>query len=142
MIQKPPGTAGLLARLWRDERGVSAIEYGLIASLIAFMSVQALTDVGEVMAASFARSANEVSGDETLPNEPAPAGDEPAPDDFGAGDASGADAPTDPGGGGGGGRGGGGGGGGGARHQEGVDLGFGQPAAQCFEALGDVFGTG
>lgn len=123
MTSTLPGNTGLLARLWRDERGVSAIEYGLIASLIALMSVQALTDVGRAMSDSFARSANEVGGADTLPNEPAPAGGEPVPSDFGSSGSSGggaqngsfgSDAPAGGGsnGGGGGGSGGGSGGGG------------------------------
>lgn len=36
----------LLRRILRDERGVSAVEYGVLAALLGIASIQALTDVG------------------------------------------------------------------------------------------------
>ena len=43
----------LLSRLRQDERGATAIEYGLIASLIAVAIVTAVTTVGQNLNASF-----------------------------------------------------------------------------------------
>lgn len=36
----------LIARLWKEEEGVTAIEYGLIAALIAVVIITAVTSVG------------------------------------------------------------------------------------------------
>ena len=36
----------LLRRLWKDEAGVTAIEYGLIAALIAVIIITAVSIVG------------------------------------------------------------------------------------------------
>ena len=36
----------MLTTLWNDRRGVTAIEYGLIAALIAVVIIGVLTDVG------------------------------------------------------------------------------------------------
>jgi len=43
----------LLHRLQRDESGVTAIEYGLIASLIAVVIITAVTSIGTTLAAKF-----------------------------------------------------------------------------------------
>ena len=42
-----------LAKLFRDESGATAIEYGLIAALIAVVIVTALTTVGTNLKATF-----------------------------------------------------------------------------------------
>lgn len=41
----------------RDEEGVTAIEYGLIAALIAIVIITAVTNVGTSLAAIFGRVA-------------------------------------------------------------------------------------
>lgn len=46
------------AALGRDERGATAIEYGLIASLIAVAIITILTTVGTDLAAKFQTIAN------------------------------------------------------------------------------------
>ena len=43
-----------IQRLIRDEEGVTAIEYGLIAALIAVVIIGAVTAVGTNLAAMFA----------------------------------------------------------------------------------------
>jgi pilus assembly protein Flp/PilA len=43
----------LIARIARDERGATAIEYGLIAGLIAVGIITAVTLVGTNLAAKF-----------------------------------------------------------------------------------------
>lgn len=43
----------LTARLRDDERGVTAIEYGLIAALIAVVIIGVVTTVGEELEATF-----------------------------------------------------------------------------------------
>ena len=42
-----------LAELLRDERGATAIEYGLIAALIAVAAISALTTVGQHLSTTF-----------------------------------------------------------------------------------------
>jgi pilus assembly protein Flp/PilA len=43
----------LLARILRDTSGATAIEYGLIAALIAVVIITALTTVGTKLSATF-----------------------------------------------------------------------------------------
>jgi len=43
----------LLSRFARDESGVTALEYGLIASLIAVVIIGAVTAVGNGLSATF-----------------------------------------------------------------------------------------
>ena len=99
----------LFRAILRDSRGVSAVEYGLLAGLLGIASVQALTDIGRVMSNAFAASANEVASGPITPQEP-PASGDPVPPDFSPGSSGGASgggfgpdtpAPTDPGSGGG-----------------------------------------
>jgi pilus assembly protein Flp/PilA len=47
-----------LAKLFRDESGATAIEYGLIAALIAVVIVTALTTVGGNLKTTFTSVAN------------------------------------------------------------------------------------
>lgn len=80
----------LLRRILRDERGVSAVEYGVLAALLGIASIQALTDVGQIMSARFAATSNEVGGADLMPSEPplapTPSDADPAPDpDFATG---------------------------------------------------------
>jgi pilus assembly protein Flp/PilA len=42
-----------LARLLRDERGATAIEYGLIAALIAVAAANVMTTVGHNLSTTF-----------------------------------------------------------------------------------------
>jgi len=48
-------------RFMRNEDGVTAIEYGLIAALIAVFIIAAVTDVGEALEATFNSIATELS---------------------------------------------------------------------------------
>ena len=45
-------------RFWKDEQGVTAIEYGLIASLIAVVIIAAVTLIGTKLDAVFNYVAN------------------------------------------------------------------------------------
>ncbi len=45
--------AALMRRLKNDRRGVTALEYGLIASLIAIASVGAMTTLGTKLSTTF-----------------------------------------------------------------------------------------
>ena len=47
----------MLTKFFRDEQGVTAIEYGLIAALIAIAIIVALTAMGDALSSNF----NEVS---------------------------------------------------------------------------------
>jgi pilus assembly protein Flp/PilA len=48
----------LLSRLIRDERGATAIEYGLIAALIAVAAVTVMSTVGTNLKATFSTVAS------------------------------------------------------------------------------------
>jgi len=43
----------LLEKFWANEQGATAIEYGLIASLISIAAIVALTSVGTKLSATF-----------------------------------------------------------------------------------------
>jgi pilus assembly protein Flp/PilA len=49
-----------LARVLRDERGATAIEYGLIAALIAVAAVGVLTTVGHNLSTTFSTIATKL----------------------------------------------------------------------------------
>jgi pilus assembly protein Flp/PilA len=52
-----------MRRFWnlsRDERGATAIEYGLIAALIAVASIVALTSVGTKLGDTFNNASNKL----------------------------------------------------------------------------------
>jgi pilus assembly protein Flp/PilA len=51
----------LLLRFIRDESGVTAIEYGLIAALIAVVIIVAITSVGTDLSAVFNKIANSLA---------------------------------------------------------------------------------
>jgi pilus assembly protein Flp/PilA len=42
-----------LRKLWRDEEGATAIEYGLIAALIAVAAIAAMTSLGGTLSDTF-----------------------------------------------------------------------------------------
>jgi pilus assembly protein Flp/PilA len=48
-----PEMYATLARLLKDERGATAIEYGLIAALIAVAAISAMTTVGHNLSTTF-----------------------------------------------------------------------------------------
>lgn len=52
--------ASLAARLRKDKRGVTALEYGLIAALIAVVIITAVTTLGANLERVFERVANEI----------------------------------------------------------------------------------
>jgi len=62
--------------LVRDEQGATAIEYGLIAALIAVAAITAMTTLGENLTSTFDTVANEMGGASGGGTAPAPA---PAP---------------------------------------------------------------
>lgn len=43
----------LFANVFADERGATAIEYGLIAALIALAAISAMTSVGQHLSTTF-----------------------------------------------------------------------------------------
>jgi pilus assembly protein Flp/PilA len=43
----------LLGNFWVDERGATAIEYGLITSLVSIAAISAFTTVGTKLSATF-----------------------------------------------------------------------------------------
>jgi pilus assembly protein Flp/PilA len=47
-------------RLFQDEAGVTAIEYGLIAALIAIAAIVAMTSVGTSLNSTFTSVANKL----------------------------------------------------------------------------------
>ena len=51
----------MIARLRKDEKGATAIEYGLIAALIAVMLITALGTLGNNMRNQFGNIANRVA---------------------------------------------------------------------------------
>ena len=51
----------IVHRLLKDERGATAIEYGLIAALISIAAVAAMTNVGNNLQAIFNEVANNLN---------------------------------------------------------------------------------
>ncbi len=51
-----------LAKFKRDEEGATAIEYGLIAALIAVAAITAMTSLGENLSNTFNEVNNELDG--------------------------------------------------------------------------------
>lgn len=50
----------LFLRFWKDNSGVTAIEYGLIAALISVMIITAVTSVGTKLSAVFTTIAGDL----------------------------------------------------------------------------------
>jgi pilus assembly protein Flp/PilA len=50
------------SRLLREEDGATAIEYGLIAALVAVAAIAALTTLGQSLDAIFTSVSNQLSG--------------------------------------------------------------------------------
>ena len=50
----------LLRDIWRDEAGATAMEYGLIAALIAMVIITAVTTMGQSLGGNFNNVANKV----------------------------------------------------------------------------------
>lgn len=48
-------------KFWRDEEGATAIEYGLIAALIAVVAIGGMTLVGDNLKATFNKVAGELT---------------------------------------------------------------------------------
>ncbi|MFO1106883.1 MAG: Flp family type IVb pilin [Amaricoccus sp.] len=46
-------TMNIAQRLWRDEDGATAIEYGLLAALIAVVIIAAVTTLGSTVKSTF-----------------------------------------------------------------------------------------
>ena len=52
-------------KLIKDEKGATAIEYGLIAALIAVAAVTAMTGLGETISNTFNNVSDAMAGEET-----------------------------------------------------------------------------
>ncbi len=52
----------LFARFLKDESGATAIEYGLIAALIAVVAIGAMTEIGDGLISTFESVADELNG--------------------------------------------------------------------------------
>ena len=52
----------LLAKLFHDERGATAIEYGLIAALIAVAAIAAMQGLGNELKSTFNSTSSAMSG--------------------------------------------------------------------------------
>ncbi|MCQ9616996.1 Flp family type IVb pilin [Paenalcaligenes niemegkensis] len=53
-----------LLQLWRDEDGATAIEYALIAGLIAVVLIGTLTALGTTMDEAFEKISEAIAGEE------------------------------------------------------------------------------
>jgi pilus assembly protein Flp/PilA len=53
--------------LVRDEQGATAIEYGLIAALIAVAAITAMSNLGETLSATFSNVDTEMQAGTTTP---------------------------------------------------------------------------
>ena len=52
----------LAKRIWRDEEGATAVEYGLIVALIAVVMVVAVRSLGTSISTKFDQVAGELNG--------------------------------------------------------------------------------
>ncbi len=52
----------LFNKLLRDEQGATAIEYGLIAALIAVAAITAMTSLGDQLSATFSSVSSAMAG--------------------------------------------------------------------------------
>ena len=53
LVEGKGSRSGIVRRLTEDRRGVTAIEYGLIAALIAIAAIGAMTTVGGSLSSTF-----------------------------------------------------------------------------------------
>jgi pilus assembly protein Flp/PilA len=60
----------LMTRIRRDEEGATAIEYGLLAALIAVVLIVAFTFVGEQLNVTFTNVADQLEDANTAPTTP------------------------------------------------------------------------
>jgi pilus assembly protein Flp/PilA len=51
----------IIKKLRRDEQGATAIEYGLIAALIAVAAITAMTGLGSQISNTFAKTGNSIT---------------------------------------------------------------------------------
>jgi pilus assembly protein Flp/PilA len=58
----PPASEALMIKFFQDESGVTAIEYGLIAALIAVAIIVALTSLGQSLESNFAEVSSALDG--------------------------------------------------------------------------------
>jgi len=66
-----------IRKLIRDKKGATAIEYGLIAALIAVAAITAMTSLGNNLSSTFEEVSGSLQGADSQPaTDPAPA---PAP---------------------------------------------------------------
>lgn len=63
-----PKAKKLIASIFKDERGASAIEYGLIAALIAAVIAISVTGIGEQIKVKFVEVCTSVGGTNCDPN--------------------------------------------------------------------------
>jgi pilus assembly protein Flp/PilA len=53
---------GMIKKLWNDESGATAVEYGLMVALIAVAIIVAVTLLGTNLSNLFTRVANNIGG--------------------------------------------------------------------------------
>ena len=53
--------SNILIRIWNDESGATAIEYGLIAALVSVAAIGALTSIGDNLNTMFGTVSNSMS---------------------------------------------------------------------------------
>ena len=59
-------------KLIKNEEGATAIEYGLIAALIAVAAIGAMSSIGDALDSTFTEVADELEGDAAPAPAPAP----------------------------------------------------------------------
>ena len=52
----------LLSRLWKDEEGATAVEYGIMVALIALVIIAGVTTLGENLQKTFDKAGTAVPG--------------------------------------------------------------------------------
>jgi pilus assembly protein Flp/PilA len=52
----------LLSRLWKDEEGATAVEYGIMVALIALVIIAGVTALGTNLQATFNKASTTVPG--------------------------------------------------------------------------------
>lgn len=59
--QKEDAMTNIIKKFWKDEEGATAIEYGLIAGLIAVGILVAVTDIGKYLKVVFEKIATSLT---------------------------------------------------------------------------------